>query len=242
MALPNSSLRRLLAPLRRTPLHPQWLVFRDEPRVRHWVRERAHGRVLDIGAADGWARRVISSDCTYVGLDYAVTATEMYHTSPDVFADGAQLPFSDESFDTVLLLEVLEHVARPADVLCEIRRVLGPDGTLLLSMPFLYPLHDAPHDYQRYTSPGLTFALAQAGLLTIEPMPRNRGFEAAALLCAIASADAIISALETRRWRLLFAPLLLLAIPVANIAGWLLSPLSGSNMLATGHAVEAHRS
>lgn len=231
----------MIAPLRYTPLHPQWLVFRGEARNRAWVRARACGRVLDVGAADGWARLVIRPDCEYIAVDYSVTAVGLYNTRPNVFADGADLPFLEETFDTVLLLEVLEHVARPLDVLAEIRRVLKPEGRLLLSMPFLYPLHDAPHDYQRYTAPGLVHALERTGLTAGPLQPRNRGFEAAALLSAIACADAVVSAIQVRHWRLIFVPLLVLAIPFVNVLGWLLSPLSGSNMLAGGHVVEARK-
>ncbi|MBS0461884.1 MAG: class I SAM-dependent methyltransferase, partial [Proteobacteria bacterium] len=151
MARVASPLRNWLAPLRRTVLHPQWFAFREECETRCWVGALAQGLVLDIGCADGWAKQALSGQCQYVGLDYPTTAQGIYGTRPDVFADGARLPFVDDSFDSVLLLEVLEHVAQPGAVLTEIRRVLKPGGVLLPSMPFLYPLHDAPHDYQRYT-------------------------------------------------------------------------------------------
>lgn len=236
----SNRLRALMRPLRRTPLHPQWLVFRSERRDRSWVRKRAHGRALDIGCADGWARDVLAH-CNYVGLDYPTTVLNLYGTRPDVFADGASLPFASASFDTVLLLEVLEHVVDAGNVLAEISRVLKSDGVLLISMPFLYPLHDAPHDYRRYTRCGLIHALAHAGLQPSPVVPRNAGFEAVALLAAIACAEFVIEALRTRRWRLILAPILLLAIPVINILGWALALIGGGGMLASGHATEARK-
>lgn len=241
MPLATQWMRRFMLPLRCTPLHPQWLVFRGESSTHRWIQRKAHGSVLDIGCADGWARSCISSSCDYIGLDYPGTAHGLYHTRPDIFADGALLPFQDESFDTVLLLEVLEHVSRPGRVLTEIQRVLRPGGTLLLSMPFLYPLHDAPYDYQRYTSPGLIHALQDVGLDPSEPRPRNQGFEVAGLQCSIACAEALLSALRERRWRLLLAPVLVVAIPIVNVFAWILSPLSGKHMLASGYAVEARK-
>lgn len=236
-----SKLRRCMRPLRHTPLHPQWFAFRDERKVRLWVRELARGRVLDVGCADGWARGTLSGDCEYIGLDYPVTAQGKYGTRPDVFADGARLPFGDESFDTILLLEVLEHVAEPERVLSEIQRVLKAGGVLLLSMPFLYPLHDAPHDYQRYTSPGLKHAVRRAGMQCSEPVSRNAGIQNVALLAAIACADGVLSAMRKRRWQLLFAPLLILCIPVCNCLGWLFGSLGGSGMIASGHSIEARK-
>lgn len=233
-------LRSWFRPLRKTPLHPQWFAFRGEHGVRRWIRENASGQVLDIGCADRWAREVLNSGCSYVGLDYPGTAATMYATKPDVFADGARLPFSEQSMDTVLLLEVLEHVQRPMEVLAEISRVLRPGGLLLLTMPFLYPLHDAPHDYQRLTEPGLRFALKTAGLRVESLTARNSGFEGAALIFSVACAeDAILAAIRRPGWRLLFVPLLLLAVPVINLCGWSLSILTGSQMVAGGHAVRA---
>lgn len=229
-----------MRPLRGTPLHPQWFMFRDQRRDRQWVRDRAHGRVLDVGCADSWARDVLAH-CDYIGLDYPTTASGLYGTRPQVFADGARLPFVAASFDTVLLLEVLEHVAEAPQVLAEISRVLKPGGVLLTSMPFLYPLHDAPHDYRRYTAPGLVHALARVGLQPGPVVVRNGGFKVVALLGAIACAEFVVEAMKGRRWRLLIAPLVLLAIPLINILGWVFALPGSGTMLASGHAVEGRK-
>src|SRR5574337_349685 len=235
----SGNLRKWMRPLRRTPFHPQWLIYSAERFTHNWLRAWAGGRVLDVGCADGWARAVLV-DCDYIGLDYPVTATSMYRTSPEVFADGKAIPFADGSFDTVLLLEVLEHVREPDCVLREIARVLKPGGQLLLSMPFLYPLHDAPHDYRRYTEYGLRHSVAAAGLAVKALSPRVQGLESAALLTAIACAEAILSAAHTQRWRLVFAPFFIAAIPLVNAGGWLCGRLAGkSQMLAAGFALVA---
>jgi SAM-dependent methyltransferase len=238
----GSFARKVMRPLRRTILHPQWLVFRGDGAQQAWVRANARGLVLDIGSADGRAREWLDG-CDYVGLDYPTTAVAMYGTRPDVFADGAALPFVDASFDTVLLLEVLEHVGDARAVLADIARVLKPGGVLLLSMPFLYPLHDAPHDYRRFTAPGLEAAIRRSGLDPARARPRNAGFEAAAILASIACAEAALSAWREKSWRLVFAPFALVAVPVVNALGWLAARLSvESRLLAGGHAIEARKS
>lgn len=229
-----------MRPLRGTPLHPQWFMFRNQRQDRQWVHERAEGRVLDVGCADGWAREVLSH-CQYVGLDYPTTALKLYMTRPQVYADGAYLPFSTGTFDTVLLLEVLEHVSNPERVLAEISRVLKPGGAILISVPFLYPLHDAPHDYRRYTAPGLIHMLTNAGLEPGPAVSRNAGAKTVALLAAIFCGEFVVEAMRTQRWRLLFAPIAVVAIPLINLIGWVCALPGAGQLLASGHAVEARK-
>lgn len=73
----------------------------------------------------------------------------------DVVASVYDLPFESESFDVVLCLSVLEHVEHPRDGIKEMRRVLKKGGTILVSVPFLFPIHDSPNDYWRFTKYGL---------------------------------------------------------------------------------------
>ena len=79
--------------------------------------------------------------------------------SVDVVGDGRRMPFSEASMDVVLITQVLEHVPEPVAVIAEIRRILKPGGTLLLSVPSIFPQHGAPGDYWRYMPQGLEFIL-----------------------------------------------------------------------------------
>lgn len=86
----------------------------------------------------------------------------------DVLADiNNPLPLDDASADTVLMTSVLEHLHSPATALAEARRILRPGGTLLLQVPFLYRVHEEPHDYFRYTRYGLRALLEQSGLRVV---------------------------------------------------------------------------
>jgi SAM-dependent methyltransferase len=230
-----------MQPLRRTIFHPQWLVLRNDDIQRAWVRENARGLVLDIGSADGRAREWIEN-CEYVSLDYPTTAVAMYGTRPDVFADGAALPFAGASFDTVLLLEVLEHVADAPGVLAEIARVLKPGAVLLISVPFLYPIHDAPHDYLRFTALGIEKSLRECGLVPVSQDLRSPGFAAVAFLASVACAEAAIAAWREKSWRIAIAPLALVAVPFVNALGWIATCLfSTSRLITSGYAIRAER-
>jgi ubiquinone/menaquinone biosynthesis C-methylase UbiE len=95
--------------------------------------------VLDIGCGDRWAENALGPGCTYLGLDYPSTVELGYAGAPDVFGDGLQLPFPDQCFDSVLLMDVLEHLRDAPKALSEAARVLKPGGTLILQVPFLVP-------------------------------------------------------------------------------------------------------
>jgi SAM-dependent methyltransferase len=82
------------------------------------------------------------------------------------------IPLPDASFDTILFSDVLEHLYRPREAVAEIARLLRPGGKLLLNVPFFYWLHEAPHDYFRYTCFALERLASDAGLtpLVLEPL------------------------------------------------------------------------
>ena len=116
-------------------------------------------KVLDIGAG-------ASSYASYFPNRVMVDIDP--ERNPDVVADAAELPFPDASFSFILSTDMLEHVLEPAKVLAEMRRVLAPGGTLVLVTRFVYPLHDAPHDYWRYTRPSLERLFADFADVTIQ--------------------------------------------------------------------------
>jgi len=207
--------------VRRTPLHPQWLLGSNRG-TAGWVARSASGCVLDIGCADRWIERHLPPDSEYIGLDYLVTGKHMYGSRPDVFADASSMPLADESVDTVVILEVMEHLRKPREAQQEIARVLRPQGRLLLSMPFLYPVHDVPHDYQRLTIHGLMRDVEAAGLRVDNVVPALGSAETAGLICCLALGGMSLRAVQRRSPGLLLLPLLIAAIPVAWLGGRLL--------------------
>lgn len=79
---------------------------------------------------------------------------------PDVVVDVCNLQnFEENSFDAIFMIEVLEHVKEPQQAINQLYRVLKPGGTLILSVPFVIPIHDEPYDFFRYTKYGLEYLL-----------------------------------------------------------------------------------
>ena len=215
-----SALRAFVRRLASTPLHPQWLVPRGH--VPDGLA-KAKGILLDIGAADRWIARHLPAGVHYVALDYPTTGRDLYDASPDVYADGAALPIADDFIDVVTCFEVLEHVRSPDAVLREIARVLRPDGVAYLSMPFAYPVHDAPHDYQRWTEYGWRRSATDAGFVCSRLEPSSSVIEAAGAVACLALAGPLERARHWHQWIAL--PALALLIPVINLTAWCLARL-----------------
>lgn len=214
------SARNLGRVLRRTPLHPQWLLG-GKSAIADWVSRDARGKVLDVGCADRWIELRLSNECDYIGLDYPVTGRDMYGAKPDIFADAGRLPLADESVDTVIMLEVLEHLRNPSEAMAEASRVLRSGGCLLLSVPFMYPIHDAPHDYQRLTRHGVMRDADAAGLRLEMVSGRLGSLETAGLLACLSIGGMSLEALKRRSPSMLLVPPLLLLLPVINLVAWL---------------------
>lgn len=122
---------------------------------------RLEGRLLDVGCGRKPYRDLFQAS-EYVGLEIDTPANRA-RKQADYFYDGETFPFADESFDSVLCNQVLEHVFAPDRFLGEINRVLKPEGGLLLTIPFVWDEHEQPWDYARYSSFGLKHLLEKNG-------------------------------------------------------------------------------
>jgi len=112
-------------------------------------------KILNIGAGGEISKYITKiRNANIISLDIDNSR------NPDIVGDACDMKmFEDNSFDAVFLMEVLEHIQIPQKALDEIYRVLKTDGKLILSTPFILPIHDEPCDYYRYTKYGLLFLL-----------------------------------------------------------------------------------
>lgn len=73
----------------------------------------------------------------------------------DQIVDAHHLPYCDSSFDSIVAIEVIEHLKIPRTAISEIYRTLKPGGKTLISIPFMFHIHGDPYDFQRFTKAGL---------------------------------------------------------------------------------------
>lgn len=86
----------------------------------------------------------------------------------DFVGDAHSMPFTDNKFDTILCTEALEHLHTPEKAIAEMKRVLMPGGQLILTTRFIFPLHDAPCDYYRFTKYGLRYLFRNWEILELQ--------------------------------------------------------------------------
>ena len=237
-----NSIRRFLRPFRRTPFHPQWLLTCNGNKRFSITAEYASGILLDIGCSDQKLQSFLPEGITYIGIDYLNTASEMYGTIPTLYGITGNLPFKEGSVDTIALLEVLEHLPNPWQCFKEIHRVLKPGGYLILTTPFLYPVHDAPYDFQRFTIHGL-HALAKDFDFAIEyEGHRGHPVSTAALLGNLALAKTTLDGFKNRNPMALLFIVLPMIVPLLNICGWLFDKIDSSgSFMAVGYTMVLQR-
>lgn len=136
------------------------------------AKQHVKGVVYDLGCGDGFYKDwLLESADSYIGVDWA---SSLHETNADIVCDlNKPLPIQENSADVVFTLSTMEHLYDPKQFLTECRRILREGGTLILQVPFMWWVHEAPHDYYRYTNYGLSFLLEQAGFKNIIVKPQS---------------------------------------------------------------------
>jgi SAM-dependent methyltransferase len=122
-----------------------------------------HSQVLDAGAGQCRYASVFLRH-RYVALDITVGDSSWDYSQLDIRGDLENLPIASSTIDAAISIVVLEHVREPQEAMREIARVLRPGGRFLIVVPNQWEVHQAPHDYFRFTRYGLEHLLVKSGL------------------------------------------------------------------------------
>ena len=152
--------------------HPHYIhyyfLIRD---IKQAIDHFAKGSLLDLGCGNKPYKPLydplVSSQ---IGCDIIQSDKNLV----DVICPITDLSFPDQQFDTVLCTQVLEHVYEHDKMMQEIHRVMKPGGTIILTVPFAWELHEEPYDFFRYTRHSLKELFERSGF-TINYIKPNGG-------------------------------------------------------------------
>lgn len=224
-----------------TILHPQWLGDRNHANIQSQVNKINNSHILNIGSGNSEFTKQFEEENELIQYDFPTT-NQLYNRKPHVYGNASNLPFEQSVFDIIFLFEVLEHISNDLDVIRETFRTLKPKGRLFLSTPFLYPVHDAPYDYHRYTVYALQHLLADAGFCEIQIKSQGNAATTSLLLFNLALLN-LLKKLERINTFLLLA-----GIPIAyiislfiNLIGALFILLPADENMCIGYFLSARK-
>lgn len=187
-------------------------------------------RVLTIGAG-GKINRLLDKYAEKNGFEIlSIDIDEKKR--PDIVADLCTHDFGELKFDVVVMGEVLEHLHSPHLALQRIHKALRPNGKLIITAPFIFPIHDRPYDYYRYTRYGLEFLLREFNDVSITE--RNNWAEAINVLF-------VRHIKEKNICSHLVAPIFVVIAFISLPLSWLLGYLIKTNFITSGYIVTANK-
>jgi SAM-dependent methyltransferase len=170
-------MNKIIESLRKQRFHPHWLLgavindfFITRVGLLEFISSNANeikGRILDVGCGEKPYSNLFAAT-EYIGIDIEHSGHDHKHSNIDIFYNGIQIPFEDNSFDSIVCFEVLEHVFEPEKIILEMYRVLKPGGKIMITTPFIWNEHEIPYDYGRYTYFGLKYMFAKNGFTIIK--------------------------------------------------------------------------
>ena len=99
---------------------------------------KPNGTLLDIGCAYGLLVNMASKHFDAYGIDisqFAIEKSKRYSRGNIAKASASDIPFRDEAFDVITVIDTLEHVPQLAQCLEDIKRALKKNGVLLIQLP-----------------------------------------------------------------------------------------------------------
>jgi len=147
-----------------------WLIYDIGAKWLDRFKGHYQGDLYDLGCGEmpykAWLLNYANS---YTGVDWGST---QHALKADIVADlNEPLPIESEVADTVMSLSVMEHLREPHVFLNEAHRILKPGGVMVLQVPFMWWVHEAPYDYYRYTHFGLQYLFEKAGFVAVQVYP-----------------------------------------------------------------------
>lgn len=180
-----------------------------------------NARILDVGCGLKPYRDLFASG-SYTGIDIQGGGHSDATKHADAYYDGENIPFPDASFEAVICTQVYEHAKDPEKLAREISRVLAPTGRVIVTMPFIYPEHEIPYDFHRFTRYEHMRLMEKIGLESAEIRKSTGLFGTFSQIFVIAIFEGIrfpASALKATLSISVFAPIQIAGLALDGIFG-----------------------
>lgn len=129
------------------------------------INKYAKGSVLDIGCGNKPYEIAFENKINkYVGCDII----QSHLQKVDILCEANNIPLESSTFDTLFSTQTIEHVEDHQGLVNEAYRLLKPGGYFILAGPFVWPLHEEPYDFFRFTKYGFKYILEKAGFEIVE--------------------------------------------------------------------------
>ena len=118
--------------------------------------------ILDLGCGYKPFKKLFPKNSNYIGVDMSLDSYA------DIIADNQNLPFKNNIFDIVIASEVLEHSSNEHQFIKELTRVSKNKTLVFISLPFIFPEHGKPYDFQRLTKYKLQGLFKQHKIISLK--------------------------------------------------------------------------
>lgn len=147
--------------------------FRSK-RLFQSLKKYCQGDVLDIGGGSFYT--TAKNQCQFISWTSLEPSNKYAYQSSDenyhlIIGDGCQMKFKDSTFDTVLCIQVLEHVFEPNKMMAEIARVLKKSGYAIILVPQTANTHLVPNHFYNFTKYWLKRSAKENKLKIVELTP-----------------------------------------------------------------------
>ena len=132
------------------------------------------GRTLDIGGGSFYKNLTKSTWFSYFVLEPELNSLPKSNEVDKIFsisADAGNSPIKSHTFDTVIIIQVLQFIFEPTKVIAEANRILKKNGRIVIQVPQSGNLHGVPHHYYNFTRFWLERTLSENNFKAIEYIP-----------------------------------------------------------------------
>ncbi len=138
-----------------------WVLYNIGDKFLEKYSKYLKGHLVDLGCGMApYKEYFLQFADTYTGVDWTKT---IHNSKVDVVSDlNVEIKLDDEIADSIISIAVMEHLYEPQIFLNESYRILKKGGYMVLQVPWQWRIHEAPHDYFRYTPYGLKYMFEKA--------------------------------------------------------------------------------